>query len=563
LVEIVRGWAAERSDRLAFGFCDGSGEVQAQLDFAELDRAAREIALRLEPVAPAGERALLVFPPGLEFVAAFFGCLYAGTIAVPVYPPQSPGEANRLAGVVERAAPRAIVSTRAFLDRLAPLFAAFPALACIEQVVIDDPAPPADDWRPPELSADTTAFLQFTSGSTGRPRGVVVTHGNLIANQAVIRQRMEHGDHTVFAGWLPVYHDMGLIGTVLQSAYLGVPCYLMSPIDFMRRPALWLEVISRYRATTSGAPSFAYDACARRVTNAQASALDLSSWEVAFNGAEPVRAEVLDRFATRFGPSGFRRTAFFPCYGLAEGTLMVTGAAKAAAPTIVAVDREELVQGCSIASDGPRALKLVGCGWAGDGHEIAIVDRETGVRLGPGLVGEIWVRGASVTHGYWNDDLETAATYGGELDGHADYLRTGDTGFIDDTGELFVIGRYKDVIIVHGRNHYPDDIERTVEGASPALRTGRGAAFGVDRAGEERIVVVYEIGGSDREIDRARLASDVADAVAASHGVRVDAVMLVRPGTVPKTSSGKVRRSACRTLYLSNQLALAAAGGGG
>jgi acyl-CoA synthetase (AMP-forming)/AMP-acid ligase II len=555
-VDVVQHSSAAAGDRLAFAFCDSAGEIRERLDHGGLDRAARTIATRLAEVAPAGERALLMFPPGIDFVAAFFGCLYAGTIAVPVYPPQSPIEAMRLVGIVERAAPRAIVSTRAFLDRLAPLFAAVPALAALPRVAIEDPGSP-DAWRPPAIDEDTVAFLQFTSGSTGQPRGVVVTHGNLLANQAVIKQRMEHGDHTVFAGWLPVYHDMGLIGNVLQSAYLGVPCYLMSPIDFIRRPAVWLEVISRYRATTSGGPSFAYDLCARRVTEEQAAGLDLSSWQIAFNGAEPVRADVLDRFTARFEPRGFSRAAFYPCYGLAEGTLMVTGCEATSVPAILHVDRQALVGGQLSAPSAVDDQALVGCGRPGDDHEVAIVDHETGTRLAAGHVGEIWVRGPSVARGYWNDAETTVATFGGRLDGRDDYLRTGDAGFVDSRGELYIIGRFKDVIIVRGRNHYPDDIERTVEAASSLLRPGRGVAFGVDRAGEERVVVVYEVSkGEGPPIDSTRLTGDVTEAVAARHGVRVDAVVLVRPGSVPKTSSGKLRRSACRSLYLENKLEL-------
>jgi acyl-CoA synthetase (AMP-forming)/AMP-acid ligase II len=556
-VGVIQRRAERSGGQLAFAFCDASGGVTTRIDHAGLDQNARELAARLAGIAAPGERALLVFAPGLEFITAFFGCLYAGVIAVPVYPPQSPEDAPRLLGIVARAAPRAILSTRSLLDRMAPLLDVMPPLATLARVAVDEPAPGLE-WQPPTITDDTVAFLQFTSGSTGQPRGVVVTHGNLLANQAVIKERMEHGDHTVFAGWLPVYHDMGLIGNVLQSAYLGVPCYLMSPVDFIRRPLTWLELISRYRATTSGGPSFAYDLCARRVTAEQAAALDLRSWEVAFNGAEPVRADVLDRFCARFEPSGFRRTACYPCYGLAEGTLMVTGPAKTAVPAQVRVDRAALVGGRPVASAEPDAQVLVGCGRTTADHEVAIVDRDTGARRAAGEVGEIWVRGASVARGYWNDSAATAAAFGGSLGGHADYLRTGDAGFVDDHGELYVVGRFKDVIIVRGRNHYPDDLERTVESASPMLRPGRGVVFGVDRDGEERVIVVYELArGEAMAPDAPRLAADVTEAVAARHGLRVHSVTLVKPGQVPKTSSGKLRRGACRALYLEGRLELA------
>jgi acyl-CoA synthetase (AMP-forming)/AMP-acid ligase II len=321
-----------------------------------------------------------------------------------------------------------------------------------------------------------------------------------------------------------------------------------------------VELISRYRATTSGGPSFAYDLCARRVTAEQAATLDLRSWQVAFNGAEPVRADVLDRFCARFEVSGFRRAACYPCYGLAEGTLMVTGAARTAVPALDRVDRQALVCGRRVASEAPDAQVLVGCGRTTDDHEVAIVDPGTGARCASGQVGEIWVRGASVARGYWNDPAATAATFGGSLGGHRDYLRTGDAGFIDEQGELYVVGRFKDVIIVRGRNHYPDDLERTVESASPLLRPGRGVAFGVDTGGEERVVVVYELARSEAAAaapDVARIGADVIEAVTARHGLRIHSVILVKPGQVPKTSSGKPRRGQCRTLYLEGRLELA------
>jgi acyl-CoA synthetase (AMP-forming)/AMP-acid ligase II len=557
-VDVMRRWSEVSPERLAFAFCDAAGDITAKIDYAELDRRAREIASRLATIAGPGERALLVFAPGLDFIVAFFGCLYAGAIAVPVYPPQSLDEVPRLLGIVGRAAPRAILSTRGLFTRMAPLVSGLPQLASLLWLAVDEPSPDGvATWQAQPFARETVAFLQFTSGSTGQPRGVVVTHGNLLANQAVIKELMGHGDHTVFAGWLPVYHDMGLIGNVLQSAYLGVPCYLMSPVDFIRKPITWLRLISRYRATTSGGPSFAYDLCARRVTDEQAASLDLRSWEVAFNGAEPVRSDVLDRFCARFAPSGFSRSACYPCYGLAEGTLMVTGAIKSADPALLKVDRAGLVAGRARASEAADAQVLVGCGHTTADHDVAIVDRETGTRRPAGEVGEIWVRGASVAHGYWQDPDATASTFGGALGTHRDYLRTGDAGFIDDRGELYVVGRFKDVIIVRGRNHYPDDLERTAESASSLLRPGRGVVFGVDRDGEERVVVVYEVARGETPTDAQRVAEDVTEAVGARHGVRVHAVKLVKPGQVPKTSSGKLRRAACRALYLEGRLELA------
>jgi acyl-CoA synthetase (AMP-forming)/AMP-acid ligase II len=554
-VDVVERWSAARGERLAFAELDGRAEPRAQMSYGALAAYARAIAGALADVAPPGERALLLFPPGVDFVAGFFGCLYAGALAVPVYPPRSIDDAARLDGIAANAAPRVVLSTRAFLARVEPLLAGMRALAGVPRVANDDL--PTCAWAPPRLGPASLAFLQYTSGSTGRPRGVMVAHGNLLANERVIQERTGHdSDRTVFAGWLPLYHDMGLIGNVLQSAYLGIPCYLMSPLDFMKRPVVWLEVIARYRVTTSGGPSFAYDHCVRRIADDAIGALELSSWDLAFNGAEPVRADVLDRFAHRFARAGFRREAFYPCYGLAESTLMVTGGDRLQAPHVVEVERAALGGGRVVRGDRPGgdARRLVGCGRAADDHHVVIVDGARCTPAAPGRVGEIWVRGPSVCAGYWGDAAATAETFGATLAGASEpFLRTGDLGFVSD-GQLFVVGRTKDVIIVRGCNHFPEDIERTIERAHPALRPGCGVVFGIDIAGEERVVAVHEIARGAGGAPAAQIAADVTEAVALHHGLRLHASLLVKPGTLPKTSSGKLRRTACRSLYLEDKL---------
>jgi acyl-CoA synthetase (AMP-forming)/AMP-acid ligase II len=552
-VDVVERWSALRGARLAFAELDVRAELRARVSYGALAEHARAIAGALAGLAPPGERALLVFPPGIDFVAGFFGCLYAGTVAVPVYPPRSIDDGPRLAGIVASAAPRVVVSTRAFLARIEPMLAAVGALAGVPRLAIDDLATCA--WAPPCLGPAALAFLQYTSGSTGRPRGVMVRHGNLLANERVIRTRTgHHPDRTVFAGWLPLYHDMGLIGNVLQSAYLGIPCYLMSPLDFVKRPVVWLEAISRYRVTTSGGPSFGYDHCARRIPDDAVGALDLSSWDLAFNGAEPVRADVLDRFAGKFARAGFRREAFYPCYGLAESTLMVTGADRLRAPHVVGVERAELSAGRVVRSEGAGAQRLVGCGRPDGEHRAIIVDPERRVPAEPGRVGEIWVAGPSVCSGYWDDAASTAESFGATLRGSPErFLRSGDLGFFADD-QLFVVGRSKDLIIVRGCNHYPEDIERTIERVHPALRAGCGVVFGVEIAGDERVVAVHEIARGTGGAPAARIAGDVTEAVAQHHGLRLHASLLVKPGTIPKTSSGKLRRTACRALYLEGRL---------
>jgi acyl-CoA synthetase (AMP-forming)/AMP-acid ligase II len=569
-VEVVERWSELRGQHLAFAELDVRAEPRTRMSYGALAEHAKAIAGAVGELAPPGERVLLLFPPGVDFVAGFFGCLYAGAVAVPVYPPRSIDDAPRLAGIVASCAPRAVLSTRAFLSRIEPLLARVGGLAGVPRVAIDDL--PIRAWTTPRLDASSLAFLQYTSGSTGRPRGVMVRHGNLLANERVIQERTGHTtERTIFAGWLPLYHDMGLIGNVLQSAYLGIPCYLMSPLDFVKRPAMWLEAIARHRATTSGGPSFAYDHCVRRIADEAIAGLDLSSWDLAFNGAEPVRADVLDRFADRFARARFRREAFYPCYGLAEATLMVTGVDRLAAPHVIGVGRAALGAGWVVrhALASGDAQHLVGCGRPADDHRVVVVDPERRTPVEPGRIGEIWVTGPSVCAGYWGDAAATAETFGAALAGSTDqsigrFLRTGDLGFTAD-GHLFVVGRSKDLIIVRGCNHYPEDIERTIEvavgRAHPALRSGCGVVFGVEIAGEERVVAVHEIsrgaggpGGVGAPAPATQIAADVTEAVAQHHGLRLHASLLVKPGTIPKTSSGKLRRAACRGLYLEGKL---------
>ncbi|HSR98520.1 MAG TPA: fatty acyl-AMP ligase [Kofleriaceae bacterium] len=556
LVDVVERWSALRGERLAFAELDVRAELRACMSYRVLAERARAVAGALAGGAPPGERALLLFPPGIDFVAGFFGCLYAGVLAVPVYPPRSVEDAPRLAGIVAGARPAVVVSTRAFLARIEPMLARIDGLAGVPRLAIDDLA--AHAWTLPRLGPGSLAFLQYTSGSTGRPRGVMVSHGNLMANERVIQERTgHHPDRTVFAGWLPLYHDMGLIGNVLQSAYLGIPCYLMSPLDFVKRPLVWLEAITRYRVTTSGGPSFAYDHCVRRIPDDAIGALDLSSWDVAFNGAEPVRADVLERFAARAARAGFRREAFYPCYGLAESTLMVTGGDRLCAPHVIGVDRGALGAGRVVRAAHGDAQLLVGCGRPADDHRAIVVDAERWLPAEPGCVGEIWVQGPSVCAGYWDDAAATAETFGATLSGEpARFLRTGDLGFVADA-QLFVVGRSKELIIVRGCNHYPEDIERTIERAHPALRAGCGVVFGVDVAGEERVVAVHEVArgiGGAGGAGVAEIAAGVTEAVAMRHGLRLHASLLVKPGTIPKTSSGKLRRTATRSLYIEGKL---------
>ncbi|HEX8352320.1 MAG TPA: condensation domain-containing protein, partial [Pyrinomonadaceae bacterium] len=489
------------------------------------------------------------------YVAAFFGCLYAGVVAVPAYPPRLNRTLARLQSVIADASPVAALTTPETLARIEPLVEGNADLLRLRWLALDgrdDDA--AADWRTPAGDGDTLAFLQYTSGSTAAPKGVMVSHGNLLHNQRMIQAAFRQTEQSVVVGWLPLYHDMGLIGNMLQPLYLGARGILMSPVAFLQRPFIWLEAVSRFRATTSGGPNFAYELCVRKVTAEQRATLNLSSWDVAFNGAEPVRAETLERFAATFAASGFRREAFQPCYGLAEATLLVTGRRRAEAPTLKRVSRAAVAAGRVVESaDESDGQLLVGCGTTAFDEEVVVVEPETRTLCPAGEVGEVWVAGPGVAQGYWRMPEATAQTFRAYLhDGSGPFLRTGDLGALID-GELFVTGRLKDLIIIRGRNHYPQDIELTVERSHGALRPGCGVAFSVEADGAERLVLVQEL-ERRRPAEAAEVCAAVRQAVAEEHELQAHAVVLVRAGSIPKTSSGKLQRRACRELFLRNGL---------
>src|SRR6266567_2833651 len=479
LVEILRRRVLHQPDRLAYTFLLDGETGEAHLTYTDLDQKARAIGARLQSLGASGERALLLYPPGLEFITGFFGCLYAGVVAVPVYPPY-----------------------------------------------------------PARLDS------------------------NLLHNSALMQRCFEHSSESRGIIWVPPYHDMGLIAGILQPFYLYSSMILMSPMAFLQRPLRWLQAISRTRATTSGGPNFAYDLCVRKITPEQRAALDLSSWDVACIGAEPVRPETLERFAATFAPCGFRRAAFYPCYGLAEATLIASGGLKAAPPIDFTVQSAALERNRVAAAPGEDAgaRTLVGCGQSLGDQKIVIVHPETLTRCSSDEVGEIWIAGPSVAQGYWNQPEDTERTFHAYLadTGEGPFLRTGDLGFLRD-GELFVTGRLKDLIINDGYNHYPQDIELTVEQSYPALRPGCCAAFSVDVAGQERLVIVAEVERRYlprrvQSLDTKEVVQAIRRAVAEYHELSVYAVSLLKPGTIPKTSSGKIQRHVCRTNFLAGSL---------
>ncbi len=561
LVELLRHRATFQPDDIAFTFLvDGENE-QVHVSNAELDRQARAIGGWLQSMNLAGERALLLYPPGLEFIAAFFGCVYAGVVAVPVYPPRRNRSLLRIEAISDDAQAKVALTTDAVLRRVESLIDDTPHLKQLRWLATCHVPPGMEDrWQKPPIDSETLAFLQYTSGSTGIPKGVMLNHGNLLHNSALIAHVFEHTRSGLGVFWLPSYHDMGLIGGILQPLYVGRPNILMSPVAFLQKPFRWLSAITRFGATTSGGPNFAYELCVQKISPAQRAQLDLSSWQVAFNGAEPVREETLERFAEAFEPYGFRWEAFFPCYGLAEATLIVTGGYAKKAPVVRWFEAETLSQGEAIVTRPrqPGARPLVGCGQCLPDQRVIIVNPETCTPCPDGVVGEIWVQGPSVAMGYWQRPEDTQHTFRAYLatTGEGPFLRTGDLGFIRD-GELFVTGRIKDVIILRGVNFYPQDIELTVQNAHPWLRADAGAAFAVEMEDEQRLVVVHEL---ERRVKGALepVFQAIRRAINEEHDLAVDTIVLLKPGSIPKTTSNKIQRHACRAAFLSGTLNMVA-----
>ncbi|HEV2149835.1 MAG TPA: amino acid adenylation domain-containing protein [Longimicrobiaceae bacterium] len=557
-VDLLRWRAQQHPDRTAFRFLRDGQEETESLTYGQLDEQARRIGAALQSEGLRGERALLLFQPGLSFVAAYFGCLYAGVVAVPVYPPRLNRSLERLQAIIADAGARVVLASEDVPEKLGRSLEETPELRSLHWCVPSS-LDPGCAWTDPGVRGSDLAFLQYTSGSTSRPKGVQVTHGNLLANQRMMRDSFGHSEELVVVGWLPVYHDMGLIGNVLHPVYMGGSCVLMSPTAFLQQPVRWLRAISRYGAETSGGPNFAYELCADRVTPEEKADLDLSGWNVAFCGAEPVRSRTLDRFTEALAGCGFRRRALYPCYGLAEATLFVTGGRREDPPVVRTFSGESLERerGEPCAAGEPGATMLVGCGRPWHDSQVVVVDPKERTPCREGEVGEIWVSGPHVARGYWNLSPESEPTFGGYLEasGEGPFLRTGDLGFLDEDGELFVTGRRKDLIILRGRNLYPQDLEATAGTAHPALQPGGSAAFSVDVDGEERLVLVHEVRRTSlRDLDAEEVVRAVREAIAAAHEVQAHEVVLIRPATLPKTSSGKVQRRACRQALLDGQL---------
>ncbi|HEX5702581.1 MAG TPA: fatty acyl-AMP ligase [Pyrinomonadaceae bacterium] len=583
LVAMLRYRALHQGNRRAYTFLVDGETENAALTYGQLDRGARAIAATLaDRGARPGDRAILLYPPGLDFITAFFGAIYAGVIAVPCYPPHRSQLARslpRLKAIIANAEP-SVVLCPAGVAALSAWVAHVPALGALPWIATDslgDDA--ATSWKEPDAGPSTLAFLQYTSGSTAAPRAVMVTHGNLLHNLAVANHVEENDDDSISVSWLPVIHDMGLIEGVLEPAYAGYPAYLMAPATFLQRPISWLRAISKYRATNSGGPNFAYDLCTRKIRAEQRDTLDLSSWRVAYNGAEPIRRDTLTAFNKAFRDCGFDWKSFYPVYGLAESTLVVTSGRRSYEPVFLDADaaalRDGKIEEASPVGSG-RRVSLVSSGPPAFGSRVLIVNPDTCRRCAPREIGEIWLSSPSVAKGYWRREEETLQTFGAMLadDGSGPYLRTGDLGALID-GELFVAGRLKDLLIVRGFKHYPQDLELTVERQHPAIRPGCAAVFALEAHDDERIAVAAEVDPRRLEIARmnppefpdapfrlregaraiSELIGTIRRAVAEIHGVQLHTIALLRPGAIPKTSSGKIRHRDCAQALSGGQLA--------
>jgi acyl-CoA synthetase (AMP-forming)/AMP-acid ligase II len=557
VVSLLRTRASKQPGQVAYTFAaEHSG--RQDVTYAELDRKAASIACLLSDLGLRGRLAMLLYPPGLDYVAAFFGCLYAGAIAVPACPPdplRPDRSLSRLVAVAEDARPSAVLTTASAGSGLLALLGSVPGLSHLPVVATDRaPAWACPDAGPVRISAESIALVQYTSGSTSAPKGVVLTHQNLMSNSALLHRLFGHSPESRGVCWVPLYHDMGLIGGILQPLYGGFPVTFMPAADFLRRPLSWLEEISRTGATTSGGPNFTYELCLRKTTQEERARLDLSRWRVAFNGAEPVRAETMEKFARAFRVAGFRREAFHPCYGLAESALIVTGGLPWSRQRATAFDAESLRSGAAVAPvAGRQSRRLVSSGWPALDHRVLIVDPATQEERAAGQVGEIWISGPSVAQSYWGRPAQTRETFGARLarTGEGPFLRSGDLGFKVGR-KVFVTGRIKDLIVVRGYNHYPQDLELAAERAHPALRPGCAAAFTAPAftaadGDRERLVIAIEVSRHARPSDFPEIASAIRTAVAAQHELQVHTVVLLPPGGIPKTTGGKIQRSLCAT----------------
>lgn len=569
LVLLLREQAVRLTDKPAFIFCPEGDEEQDRITYAELDRRARAIAADLQRRGAAGERVLVLCRPGVDSVAGLFGCFYAGAVAVPV---DEKWPIKRVETIVPEVDARFALATAKTSEKMKSTVSDLGGRSDMTWLPMDIVPGDGSDWVVPDVDANTIAMIQYTSGSTGVPKGCVLTHGNYLHNLEILRRTWDarvgermYSSPIAGVSWLPQYHDMGFVGGILGTLRVGITTVLMSPAAFMMRPIRWLQAMSRFRAVITAGPNFGYEACIKRSTPEQRAELDLSNWAIGVLGAEPVRPATLESFTEAFAPSGFRAETLMPCYGFAEATLCVTGESYSPVPIIRQFDRAASTEGRVVDAadvDGDAAIAMVACGRRQGGQDVLIVDPETRLRRGPDEIGEIWVAGPSVGVGYWNRPDETEHIFGARLadTGEGPYLRSGDMGFFRDD-ELYVTGRCKDLMSIGGYNHYPNDIEMTVQACHPALMDGRGAAFllPADRGAPEYMVVVQEVHHHEAaETDLDELIASIREQIRTHHGIDAQAVVLLKPMRIPTTTSGKIQRAACRDKYVAGELTVLA-----
>jgi acyl-CoA synthetase (AMP-forming)/AMP-acid ligase II len=560
LVDVLRGRAIQQPDRLAYSFLPSGETEEARFTYADLDLRARAIGAWLSSASTVGDRVLVLSPSGPDFVSAVFGCLYRGAAAVPAYPldpARISRTLSRLRGILKDAEPVVALTATNSLGFVEDLVRIHPDLGSVRWIATQSiPSELARDWERPPIHADTLAILQYTSGSTAAPKGVMVSHRNVLENEKMLQEAHGYTENNTFVGWIPLAHDWGLINNVFLPVYSGAPSVLMPPEAFLQKPVRWLQTISRYKNVTSGGPGFAYELCVSKIPSEEREGLNLENWICAGIGASPVRPTTLDRFVAGFEDYGFRRQAFYCGYGLAEATLLVSDSDKSKEPRIVRVQRTSLERNDAVI-DPPEdvpANYIVSCGKAPSAERIIIVDTQSCTACPPGRVGEIWVSGPNIAQGYWNNPRETDDTFRAFLrdSGEGHFLRTGDMGFLFE-GELFVTGRLKDLIIIRGRNLYPEDVELTVERCHKGLRPGCTVAFSVQDELDERLVIVQEVRAS-HQTALVDIIDTIRQAVLREHEVVAHTIVLVQERSIPKTSSGKLQRLACRSAFLSGSL---------
>lgn len=556
--------ATDKGDATVMSFLGDSGNEEGTLSFAGLDESATKIAAGLVEKGLAGRNLMLLYTPGLDYVRAFFGCLYAGCVPVPAYPPMGARDIERLKRVVQDCDAGAILSSSMLLPMIEAWVANpsnginIPCIATDAMMANVD----ASGFTLYDSSPDDIAFLQYTSGSTGHPKGVMVSHGNLLANFKQIMSVFAEGKSVEEMSsdlkaviWLPPFHDMGLIGGILTPLFIAAKVTLMSPLTFLKNPFIWLKTISDMGANISGGPNFSYQYCVRKVKEEQLAELDLSTWQVAFNGAEPIQVDSLNSFADKFGQCGFDKGAFLPCYGLAEATLYVAGSPASRGAKVLDADLDHLAKGklkVAKPEDAADSAPLVSSGVLALETDVKIVDPKSERACADGEVGEIWISGPAVASGYWNkpsySDSVFRATIKDDASGKT-YMRSGDLGLMWED-ELYVTGRIKELIIVAGRNHYPQDIEFSLQSSNPTYRKGCGAAFSITENGKEELVIMQEVSNSaPGQTDFQQLAISGSKAIASRHGIAAKSIVFIAPGNLPKTSSGKIQRTEAKKMY--------------